>query len=167
MDNRVYREAVRVIVVKDGKYVLLGREAYDENPKGKFNCFDFPGGGIEEGQTAEEAAIRECLEEVGVLIKNPRPLGLEFYCDIKFRGEWGQKYRGNLDRWYIADYHADEKSLHGSEGDRMPYEWVTIQIAEERISKGPYSPMNQFRLPAIRKVAEILGQQQTVKSASW
>ena len=42
MDTRIYREAVRVIIVK-GDQVLLGREAYDENPKGKSNCFDFPG----------------------------------------------------------------------------------------------------------------------------
>ena len=166
MDTRIYREAVRVIIVK-GDQVLLGREAYDENPKGKFNCFDFPGGGIEEGQTAEEAAIRECLEEVGIRIANPRPLGLEFYCDIEFRGEWGQKYKGNLDIWYVAEYHSQDSRLHNSEGDLMPYEWVSVEIAIEKISKGPYSPMNQFRLPAIKKVAEMIGRSKEVVWQTW
>ena len=30
-------------------------------------CWDFPGGGREEGETAEECAIRECREEIGFL----------------------------------------------------------------------------------------------------
>lgn len=41
----------------------------------------FPGGGIEDGETAQEAATRECKEELGVVIKAP----LVFLCAQPWR----------------------------------------------------------------------------------
>ena len=36
--------------------------------------WEIPGGGIDEGETPEEAATRECMEETGVLCRNLKPL---------------------------------------------------------------------------------------------
>jgi 8-oxo-dGTP pyrophosphatase MutT (NUDIX family) len=58
IDNALYRIATRVLVVKDNK-VLLVREKDDD-------WWSFPGGGIDYGETIQEALIREVVEELGV-----------------------------------------------------------------------------------------------------
>ena len=60
-DGKVYeRPSSRAVIVKDGKVLL--------NHIGKYECYEFPGGGIEEGETPEEALIREVTEETGRIV---------------------------------------------------------------------------------------------------
>lgn len=54
------RPSVRGIIVRDGKLALVHN--------GKFDYYRFPGGGIEEGETKEEALIREVKEESGLVV---------------------------------------------------------------------------------------------------
>lgn len=51
------------IIVQEGKIALIKRIQEDET------YYVFPGGGIEEGETPEEATKREIFEELGVHIK--------------------------------------------------------------------------------------------------
>ncbi|MCQ2538294.1 MAG: NUDIX domain-containing protein [Lachnospiraceae bacterium] len=57
-DGKVYsRLSVRGIAIKDGKVLLVHSQKYD--------YYKFPGGGADEGETYEEALIREVREETG------------------------------------------------------------------------------------------------------
>ena len=49
------------IIVQEGKIALIKRIREDET------YYVFPGGGIEEGETAEEAMKREIYEELGYI----------------------------------------------------------------------------------------------------
>jgi 8-oxo-dGTP pyrophosphatase MutT (NUDIX family) len=53
----VLRNAVRAIIIKENNILMVFL--------GKTNEYKFPGGGIEENETIEEALKREVLEEVG------------------------------------------------------------------------------------------------------
>lgn len=61
--------AASVALVRDGK-VLLIKRAYDPY-KG---LWTLPGGRLEPGESIEQCAIREIAEEIGVTIRNPRPV---------------------------------------------------------------------------------------------
>ncbi|EOP52387.1 NUDIX domain-containing protein [Bacillus cereus] len=67
------------IIVQDGKIALIKRVREDEI------YFVFPGGGIEKGETPEEATKREVYEELGVhiqvknLIAKVEYKGTEYY----------------------------------------------------------------------------------------
>ncbi|XEC97322.1 NUDIX hydrolase [Paenibacillus tarimensis] len=57
-----------VAIIKDG-YILMVRQMY----KGE-EIWTFPGGSIEEGETPEQAAIREVYEETDLKVEIIRPL---------------------------------------------------------------------------------------------
>jgi 8-oxo-dGTP diphosphatase len=52
-----------VVIIQNGKAALIKRVKSCEE------YFVFPGGGIEQGETPENAAIREAFEELGVTIQ--------------------------------------------------------------------------------------------------
>lgn len=57
--------AAAVIRDKAGKILICRRRMPDEND----SVWEFPGGKLEEGETADECARRECREELGVSVK--------------------------------------------------------------------------------------------------
>lgn len=79
------REFVRVIVIKDNKYLLIR-----ENKKNWFNGWIFPGGKVESGETSENAALRELKEEINLDIDKDK-----------------------LNLWYQANSHFDSGEWHG------------------------------------------------------
>ncbi len=60
-EGTVYRRpSARAIILKDGKVLL--------NYLSKFDCYEFPGGGIESGETPKLALQREVAEETGRIV---------------------------------------------------------------------------------------------------
>lgn len=55
-----------VIIIDNGKVLILKRAPGNRSYPEKWN---FPGGGVEDGETIEEAAVREVYEEAGLKIK--------------------------------------------------------------------------------------------------
>ena len=59
------------VLVWRGKQLLLGKRIM----KGQKNCWQFPGGHLENGESVIECAYREVLEETGLKVKSLRHLG--------------------------------------------------------------------------------------------
>ena len=49
-----------IVLIQDGKVALIERH------RAGLDYFVFPGGGIDEGETPEQAAVREAMEELGI-----------------------------------------------------------------------------------------------------
>jgi 8-oxo-dGTP diphosphatase len=60
------RARIAVAIVEDQGRFLIGQRPTDATLAGHW---EFPGGKIEPGETAEQAARRECLEETGVAVE--------------------------------------------------------------------------------------------------
>lgn len=68
----VARTQIAVAVVVDGDSVLVGRRS--DSARDAPGLHEFPGGKVEPGEMPESAAVRECLEEVGLAIRIRRRL---------------------------------------------------------------------------------------------
>lgn len=74
MRNIQIPAALALVVNQNGKYLITLRN--DQKNKQTHNKWEIPGGGIEFGETPEDAVIRETKEEVGldVTIIHKRPI---------------------------------------------------------------------------------------------
>jgi 8-oxo-dGTP diphosphatase len=71
-ETAIVQEGVIAIIERSGRYLTITRSQSVIAP-GKI-CF--PGGGIEADETPQQALIRECIEELGVLVEPLRQLGI-------------------------------------------------------------------------------------------
>ncbi len=62
-------------LLRDGRVLMVHR-----HPERRWypDCWDLVGGHIEAGESAEQAVIRECSEELAVRIRDPRPVPMAF-----------------------------------------------------------------------------------------
>ncbi len=60
---------VCAIVKSDCDYLMLQRKGTGlGDPREEYGTWDFPGGWIEHGETAQATAVRECKEETGLIV---------------------------------------------------------------------------------------------------
>ena len=57
-------DVVAALVVENGKFMICQRPAH----KARGLLWEFVGGKVEQGETREQALVRECREELGVIV---------------------------------------------------------------------------------------------------
>jgi ADP-ribose pyrophosphatase YjhB (NUDIX family) len=97
--NKVKRSAGVVIVLKNDKVLLC----HPSNSRW-FGTYSFPKGGIEEGESIIDAAIRELREETSVIINKSQISNIESPIVINYLNKKGTKYKSiSLYTVYIND----------------------------------------------------------------
>ncbi|MEE2567417.1 NUDIX domain-containing protein [Hyphobacterium marinum] len=84
---------VRALVENDAGHVLLVRHTYVDG-------WFFPGGGIERGETAEDALVKELAEEAGIAPTAPPDLFGIYSNERVFRGDHVLLYR--VRHWQVC-----------------------------------------------------------------
>ena len=67
------RRSARLLIIEPAGRVLLFRFVFKKGALAGEDYWSTPGGGVEEGETFEQAAIRELREETGIRVESAGP----------------------------------------------------------------------------------------------
>jgi len=124
-----YRQGtVAFILNKDQKILLVQKNIF------KRNEWDGPGGGVDEGERADETILRELKEELGSdkfeIVKCSQIIDkYEWPREIieKRLLDHGKTYRGQIRKQYLVKYFGGDGEIIIQESEIRKYEWVKIK----------------------------------------
>jgi len=78
--------------------------------------WQMPQGGIDEGESPREAALRELHEEIGtdkaeIVAEHPEWLKYDLPPEISAK-IWGGRYRGQMQRWFALRFTGRDEDIH-------------------------------------------------------
>lgn len=121
--NILHRKAVRGIIMKEQKILMLYTQRYDD--------FSFPGGGIDDHEDEITALHRELKEEAGVLIKGePRHFGFVTEHTPYWKPEWPIRFQKS--HWYECDIHDEQTATQMEDyeiANGMKPLWINLEEA--------------------------------------
>lgn len=125
------RFVVIMLFTKDYKKLLWVKR----NKEPFKNCWNGIGGKIEKNETVEKTAIRECKEETGLKLTNPKLL-------ITYQYPESQSVNSNIELNVLYDF--IEEPIRANEEGR--YEWKDIEFAMHFNNKeiAGFSNIGQF-----------------------
>lgn len=120
-----YRPCVGLMVINSKGQVWIGRRAGKANDAVKGDVaevppmwWQMPQGGIDEGETALEAAYRELFEETGIRSANVSVLGESadwhtYDLPPELVGKvWKGRYRGQKQKWFVLRFSGQDADVN-------------------------------------------------------
>jgi len=126
-DSLGYRDkSLGIIIDKDKNFLLVQLHSYGEND------WNFPGGGIEDGESPEKALLRELSEELGskkfkILAKSKKQIEYDWpdfiiVKDIKKRN--GKTFRGQRQNIFLVEFSGNKDDIKPDPGEIQQIKWV-------------------------------------------
>ncbi len=103
-----YFEKARAIILKDGKVAFI-KDLSNGN-------ITVPGGGVDDGETLEAAAVREAMEETNIVVKPIMPVGKEFY-DVDMQIGDVDFVSKRVAYAYLCEFVEEKEGSNGLEGE--------------------------------------------------
>ena len=129
--------AIGVIYV-ELKFLVIRRSEFVRAPR----KFCFPGGGIEPGETEEEALVREMQEELSIDVQPVRRL-------------WTNRARSGIElHWWHAEMHG-ERQIQANREEVESIHWMT---AQEMLALNDLLPTNREFLHSLLDGKFVIGE---------
>ncbi len=119
------RQAVRIVLFDADRKIAMGYYPPRENIS--LGGYNLPGGGVDDGESIQEALLRESLEEIGCHIKNVTELGMIYEHRV------GKKVKHNQETYcFAAEVDGPKLSPQFTEEeleDKLELQWLDIEDA--------------------------------------
>ena len=130
-DALPYRPCVGLVVLDARGRIFAGQRV--DTP---YDAWQMPQGGIDEGETPREAALRELREETGippekaeVLRESREWLHYDLPRHLVPR-VWGGRYRGQKQRWFALRFHGTDADIDLDHHHREFSRWAWMERDE-------------------------------------
>lgn len=132
MPSGQYRPGVGILLLNVHGEVFVGRRT-----DVKDDAWQMPQGGIDEGESPQEAALRELKEEIGtdkaVLIAESRHW---FQYDVPqelARRKWDDRWKGQTQKWLVMLFNGTDSdiSLSSVHPEFDAWRWVSVKDLPE------------------------------------
>ena len=121
--SSIEKSVVTGVLVKntDDKFLLV-KKSGNRGPYA--GAYLTPGGGVEDGESVDQAALRELYEETGVTVRNLKRV----WFDDDITEDWQGIKKHFIGLLYTADYvSGDLKPTEGNDDDFEAVGWFSIQ----------------------------------------
>lgn len=130
----MYRKGISALIInKNKEFLLVNLKSFEDK------YFAIPGGGVEEGETLEEATYREIREELGItenslelIGKSKIPLIFKFKTIKMTRDDL--EYVGSERNFFGFNFIGNEDEIKLQESEVKAYKWV------------PFTDLNKYLL---------------------
>lgn len=131
-----YRKGVVAVVLEDsGKVLVCERSSVS-------GAWQFPQGGVDEGESFLEALYRELSEEIGcgdieVLKESASEITYDFPTEMT--SNIAKNYRGQSQKWFLCKFIGDAKpDLSKADEEFQDHEWVSVESILKKIVRWKY-----------------------------
>ena len=123
------KPGISAAIITDGSRVLMVRRRVKEGEL----SWQFPAGGIEPGEAADEAAVRETLEETGLTVKAIRQIGY-----------LASHPKSGREMFYTACEVVDGEA-HVADPDELDaVAWVALAEIPKYVPYGLFEPVQEY-----------------------
>lgn len=120
----MYRKSVSALIAnKHDEFLLVNLNSFEEQ------FFAIPWGGVEEGESLEEAVYREVMEELGIEAKSLKLIGkgevpLQFTFKTPKINKEGKEYLGSERHFFGFKFVGNDSEIKLQEDGVRAYKWV-------------------------------------------
>lgn len=134
-DEEGYRSNVGIILCNDSQQVFWGKRIREHG-------WQFPQGGIKQGETPEQAMYRELREEVGLLPEHVEIIArtkdwLKYNVPEKWiKRTWRGIYRGQKQIWFLLHLTGSDSDIHLDESRKPEFDdwkWTDYWISLDSV----------------------------------
>lgn len=125
MKNINYRQSVYALLIKNDKILMVQKKSN--------SLWDFPGGGIDPGETIEQAITREISEELGTqnikIIHNGKTTNKYDWPEKEVQKHFdktGILRKGQEQNFVIVQFNGQDSDIKLQEDELLSYKWVPV-----------------------------------------
>lgn len=124
----LYRSGVGIMLINQKKEIFVGKRIDNHS-----DSWQMPQGGLDAGESEDEAMFRELKEETGINHFDAKVLrksrGYHYY-NLPYKLQkkfWGGKYLGQRQRWYLTEFVGDEVniSVQTEKPEFSEWKWIS------------------------------------------
>jgi putative (di)nucleoside polyphosphate hydrolase len=128
-EKRPYRPCAGICLINNDNKVFVGQRIDSHN-----DAWQMPQGGIDEGETPKQAALREMLEEIGtakatIIAQLETPLDYNLPPELADK-MWHGQFKGQRQYWFLLRFTGNDSdiNLQTLHPEFKAFKWVDIDI---------------------------------------
>ena len=152
-----YRPCVGVVLVNRDGLVFLGRRRGGAEHVDATHSWQMPQGGIDDGESPEDAALRELYEETNVRSVEPLAVAPDWFAydlpEAIAREAWKGRYRGQIQKWIALRFTGQDTEIDVLKPGGGKHKAEFADWRWEELANTP-ELIIPFKRPVYEKVAE-------------